>query len=337
MRRPTKFRIAYLVTILVTYVAGFQLIPETLANPFEWSVFSAFALGYFLVIPLLYWLWVIKIGQQKAWKIIIPFSMSGLIARFSFPAEFAQYFEFITWAKYPILVVIFALEVFVIVSVVKALWQARKLSGDPRVNIVSRIGNQQEDEKKLMIALMLAYEPSSWFYFIPRFSRNHPASLANISLLSAKTWHIAAILFLLIGLTALVYLGLVQYSEIAAILVSGFVFYGLVILCANYRLSRHYSLYLHQDNLVINNSMWGLAVCPIQQIDKTQQGCWNKIDHPEAMMIGRGQSANIKITFAQPQFYYSNMGQHKEQTSCLYLNVDNPQDLVLALENLKPK
>lgn len=332
MRRPGKYRLGYFVVIILTYVAGFQLIPEQMSTQTDWLIFSVFALSYFLFIPVLYWFWVIKIGQQKIWKMIIPFSLGGLIARFSFPEDFAHYFEFIMWAKYPILAIVFALEIFVIVSVVKAMWQARKLTGDPRVNIIKRFGNNEEHEKKLTIALMLAYEPSSWYYFVPRFSRNHPKAIAKLSLMSGKPWHIGLVLILLALLTGVVYLLIAAYSEIAAILVSAFVFYGLIILSANYRLSRHYSVYIHEDTLIVNNSMWGLMVIPLSCIESLEKGGWKKSNQPEALTFGRGHQSTIKIVFSQPQFYYSNMGQAKEQAECVYLNIEDP-DLFLSSIN----
>lgn len=335
MRRPIKFRLGYLVTILLIYVAGFQLIPEQLSTQTDWLIFSVFALSYFLFIPVLYWFWVIRIGQQKKWKMIIPLSLGGLIARFSFPEDIAHYFEFIMWAKYPILAIVFALEIFVIVSVVKALWQARNMTGDPRVNIVSRFGRDEEDEKKLTIALMLAYEPSSWYYFIPRFSRSQPKAVANLSLMSAKPWHIASVLSSLALLTVIVYQLLADYSEIAAILVSGFVFYGVIILSANYRLSRHYSVYFHDDKLILNNSMWGLMVIPTACIDSLEKGDWKKSDQTEALTFGRGKNSNIKIAFTQPQYYYSHMGQAKEQAECVYLNVEDPDVLLSSINQHK--
>jgi hypothetical protein len=330
-----KFRLGYLATILLTYIAGFQLIPEQLSTQTDWLIFSVFGLSYFLFIPVLYWFWVIRIGQQKKWKMIIPLSLGGLIARFSFPEEFVHYFEFIMWAKYPILAIVFALEIFVIVSVVKALWQARKLTGDPRVNLVSRFSNSDEDEKKLTIALMLAYEPSSWYYFIPRFSRHHPKALANLSLLSAKAWHIALVLSVLVLLTLVVYQLIVVYSEIAAILVSGFVFYGVIILSANYRLSRYYSIYLHDNKLIINNSMWGLMVVPLSSISAIEQGEWERSTQPEALMFGRGKQYNIKLAFSKPQYYYSNMGQAKENAEFVYLNINDSALLVSFIEQQK--
>jgi hypothetical protein len=249
--------------------------------------------------------------------------LGGLIARFSFPPDIAQYFEFIMWAKYPIIALVFALEIFVIVSVLKALWQARKLSGDPRVNIVTQFESKVEDEKKLTIALMLAYEPSSWYYFISHFSRNHPDAIGQLRLYSAKRWHLLLLFGSLVGLTALSYYLVVNYSQLGAILLSGFVLYGLVFLCANYKVSRYFSLYVHDKRLVINNSMWGLMVIPIAHIANIEIGNWQKSEQTEALMFGRGKSCNIKISLSKHCYYYSTMGQTKEKTNEVYLQLEN--------------
>lgn len=325
MRRTLKFRLGYLATLVIVYLAGFQFIPEQLDSTIDFNVFVLFLVSYFIVIPTLYWFWVIKIGNQKIWKLIIPFSMGGLIARFSFPSDMAQYFEFIMWAKYPIIAVVLVLEIFVIYSVIKALWQARKLSGDPRVNIISRFENNEEDEKKLTIALMLAYEPSSWYYFISHFSRNHPSKIGQLSLLSAKRWHLILLLLLLVMLMALSYWLVVDYSQLGASLLSGFVFYGVILLIANHKVSRNYSLYLHNDQLVINNSMWGLMVIPIAHMSKLEIGHWVKTEQAEALMFGRGKHSNIKLSLAQTSNYYSNIGQVKEMTREVYLQVEKPE------------
>jgi hypothetical protein len=325
MRRPLKFRLSYFAILAMTYFAGFQFIPEQIDSTLKFSIFVLFLVCYFLVIPSLYWFWVIKIGKQKLWKLIIPFSMGGLIARFSFPTDIAQYFEFIMWAKYPIIAVVFALEIFVIYSVIKALWQARKLSGDPRVNIVSRFEKKEDDEKKLTIALMLAYEPSSWYYFISHFSRNHPTAIGQLNLLSAKRWHLLLLLTLLVMLAALGYGLVVDYSQFGAILLAGFVLYGVVVLSANHKVSRYYSLYLHNNQLVINNSMWGLMVIPLKHISKPEVGHWAKTGQVDALQFGCGEHSNIKLNLTPASNYYSNMGQAKEMASEVYLQVENPE------------
>lgn len=325
MRRPLKFRLGYLAILAISYLAGFQFIPKQLDSTIDFSIFVLFLVSYFVVIPSLYWFWVIKIGKQKVWKLIIPFSMGGLVARFSFPSDIAQYFEFIMWAKYPIITVVFALEIFVIYSVIKALWQARKLSGDPRVNIVSRFERKEEDEKKLTIALMLAYEPSSWYYFISHFSRNHPAAIGQLNLLSAKRWHLLLLLVFLVLLTALSYWLVVDYSQLGATLLAGFVLYGVVILSANHKVSRDYSLYLHNNQLVINNSMWGLMVIPLTHISKLEVGHWAKTGQADALMFGRGDYSNIKLSLTPSSNYYSNMGQAKEMAQEVYLQVEKPE------------
>ena len=45
------------------------------------------------------------------------------------------------------------IELYLIVTIVKGLWQARKLSGDPRIHTFEQY---QDDEKKLAVALLLA-------------------------------------------------------------------------------------------------------------------------------------------------------------------------------------
>ncbi|MFT6269442.1 MAG: hypothetical protein ACJAVV_002268 [Alphaproteobacteria bacterium] len=337
MRRPLKYRLSYLATIAIIYIAGFQLIPQLLVSAFDISIFAIFAVSYFVLIPSLYWFWVIKIGQQKRWRMIIPFSMAGLIARFSFPSDIAQYFEFIMWAKYPILAVVLVLELFIVYSVVQALWQARKLSGDPRVNMLSQYEQDEQSEKKekkLTLSLMLAYEPSSWYYFVKHFSRKHTPAIGHLRLLSAKRWHIMLLLLGLLCATALIYYVVSGYSEIGAVLLSGFVIYGLVILCANHRVSRYYSLYLHQDQLVINNSMWGLMVIPLKQISLVESVILLKSDYPEALIFGRGKYANIKLSLARENFYYSNMGQTKDAVTEVYLCVDSPEQFQSLLQSI---
>lgn len=335
MRRRLKYRLSYLALIVIIFAAGFQLIPPQLVSFLDTILFVVFAASYFVLIPSLYWFWVIKIGQQKRWKMIIPISMAGLAARFSFPSDIAEYFEFIMWAKYPILAIVLILELFIIYSVIKALWQARKLSGDPRVNILSQYEREEPSEKndkRLSLGLMLAYEPSSWYYFIKHFSRKHPPAIAHLALLSSKRWHIILLLIGLLTASSLIYWAAVSYSEVGAILLSGFVIYGLVILCANHRVSRNYSLYLHQDQLVINNSMWGLMVIPLSKILMVESIRYLRSDYPEALILGRGQYANIKINLSKPAFYYSSMGQTKDSTNDVYICLNDPAEFTALLQ-----
>jgi hypothetical protein len=115
------------------------------------------------------------------------------------------------------------------------------------------------------------------------------------------------------------------YSQIGATLLAGFVLYSVVILCANYKVSRYYSLYLHNNQLAINNSMWGLIVIPIAQISNVEIGNWPKIDHSEDLKFGRGKYCNVRLSLAPSSSYYSNMGQTKEIAHQVYLSIERPE------------
>ena len=331
MRRPVKFRLIYLVIMLLTYVLGFQLIPKTLTNSTEQYLFVGFAVAYFLVLPVLYWYCVIKTGQQKLWRLLIPFSLGALMARYSFPAEFAAYFEFIAWVRYPVIAIIIALEFFVIYSVVKALWQSRKLTGDPRINAAI---NFAEDDKKRSLSVVMAYEPASWYYCIPRFSRNHPPGIGALTLWSAGTWHWLLCLAATTAVTIIAFWLTASVSELAAYLLAGFIFYGVILLTANYRISRHYSVYLHGENLVVNNSVFGFLVVPLSAIESVSQGVWRKEDNSESLFLGRGDEAQVFIKFTDKQTYYSTLGHVTEEFDHGFLVLNDPQALFSALQQI---
>jgi hypothetical protein len=130
---------------------------------------------------------------------------------------------------------------------------------------------------------------------------------------------------LLVMLAALGYRLVVDYSQFGAILLAGFVLYGVVVLSANHKVSRYYSLYLHNNQLVINNSMWGLMVIPLKHISKPEVGHWAKTGQVDALQFGRGKHSNIKLNLTPASNYYSNMGQAKEMASEVYLQVENPE------------
>jgi hypothetical protein len=273
-------------------------------------------------------------GAQKLWKLIIVFSLSSLVARLSFPAEVAHYFEFVAWLRYPIIAVLLVIELYLVVSVVRGLIKVRKLKGDPRVGAVETY--RDGDEKSLTIALILASEATNWFYSIPWFSRHHPAAIANINLNSATRWHVWLMLMGCITASCSSYLLLVSWSEWVAIIVSSIIAYTLMSIVANHRLSRYYSLYLIRDNLVINNSLWGFMVvniADIASVDNQESAELNK-DEPETIIIGRGQS-NVTITLNRPVIYQGGMGQLPEPMKVIHLSVDEPQRLIQALNDSK--
>ena len=334
MRATVKYRLVFVVLMILSFVLGVNWTPETLASDVDkWSLYLISAL-YFVLLPLSYWYCIINKGAQKLWKLIVIFSLSSLVARLSFPAEIAHYFEFIAWLRYPIIAVLLVIELYLIVSVVRGLLKVRKLKGDPRVGAVETY--REGDEKSLTIALIMASEATNWFYSIPWFSRNHPPAIANINLNSAARWHVWLMLTACIVASCSSYLLLVSWSEWAAIIVSSIIGYTLMSIVANHRLSRYYSLYFMRDNLVINNSLWGFMLVNIGDIALVEEQGSTELhkDESESIMIGRGPS-NVTITLTRPVIYHGGMGQLPEPISKIHLCVDEPHKLVTAIKQSK--
>lgn len=65
LRRQAKYRIAFLVLMIAVYVLGFHLLPEQLTNTREALSLAVVTALYFVLLPVLYWYWIIKIGAQK--------------------------------------------------------------------------------------------------------------------------------------------------------------------------------------------------------------------------------------------------------------------------------
>jgi hypothetical protein len=332
MRATVKYRLVFLALMVFSFVIGVQWTPESLTSEADKRSLYLICALYFVLLPLSYWYCIIKMGAQKLWKLIVIFSLSSLVARLSFPAEVAHYFEFIAWLRYPIIAVLLVIELYLVVSVVRGLIKVRKLKGDPRVGAVETY--RDGDEKSLTIALIMASEATNWFYSIPWFSRHHPVAIANINLNSATRWHVWLMLFGCITASCSSYLLLVSWSEWLAIIVSSIIAYTLMSIVANHRLSRYYSLYLIRDNLIINNSLWGFMVVNIADIAcvANQESTELNKDEPETIMIGRGQS-NVTITLNRPVIYHGGMGQLPEPMITIHLSVDEPKLLIQALNN----
>ncbi|MFB2638053.1 hypothetical protein ACE02P_08490 [Shewanella bicestrii] len=369
LRRQAKYRIAFLVLMIAVYVLGFHLLPEQLTNTREALSLAVVTALYFVLLPVLYWYWIIKIGAQKPWKMLVVLSLSSLMARLSYPHELAEYFEFIAWLRYPIIAVLLLIELYLMVSIIKGLWQARKASGDPRLTIVEQYAAMAQpepsaeaekiesihpnkpsesglppsaDEKRLTLGLILATEPASWYYAIPYFSRRHPEAIGSLNLLSAKPWHALVIIVGLMAASAVSYSLLDGISHIAALFVSGLLLYSILLMAANYRISRYYSLYQRADKLIINNGMWGFMAVDFTQISELKLGHFSSpvsqtsqeaptpSDASEILTLGRGE-ANVQLIFKQPQVYYGAMGQLPESLTVVNLVVEDPQALADTL------
>ncbi|ABV85800.1 hypothetical protein [Shewanella pealeana] len=339
MRRSVKYRLLFLLSAIMIYCAGFQWLPESMEAGNALGLTIAATIGYFVLLPAIYAYSIIHVGQQKWWKMIVILSLSSLMARLSFPAELASYFEFIAWLRYPIIAVLLVIELYLMVSIVKGLWQARSLKGDPRLHIIDKY--RGEDEKKQTLALVLASEPASWYYAIPWFSRNHSNILANINLYSAKLWHWFLLITAALCVSALSYIVIASWSELVALIVSSILAYSLVAVTANYRISRHFSVYIQDNKLVLNNSMWGFLAVKLDDIESIKQGKWAKTlankgnsTQSDMLIFGRGKTANILLTFKQPQTYFGALGQLPEKVEKIYLVVDTPKELQQHLHPL---
>ena len=284
--------------------------------------------SYFVALPIAYFYLMIKLGKQKLWKLLIVFGTSSAVCRYSLPPELADYFEFVSYVRYPIIAVLLLIELALVFHIAKLLWQSRKLSGDPRVRALIKLAD--EPEPKRTTGLLLAFEPACWYYLIPKFSRQHVPALAHIQLLSAKFWW----LLVLVGLLTLAvigsYLAIQAFSEIVAMIVATVIGYTVFSLIANYRLSRHFSLYVLDGYLVINNSFFGLLVLPVSDIidvEITSQDTKVK----DSMQIGKGE-ANLKVSLSKPACYYGLMGSITEEVDHFYLRVDHPEAVIQELK-----
>ncbi|MEP4889144.1 MAG: hypothetical protein ABJV04_03890 [Aliiglaciecola sp.] len=326
MRKAVKSRLIFLVIAIGCYSAGFYFLPQQIDSELERIITASFALIYFLVLPVLYWWMIIKVGKQKPWKIILIFSLSAAIARFSFAPQIADYFEFIMWLRIPIIGILLVIEFALIAHVVRSLWQARKLKGDPRVHMLNTIKGDV-DEKKQQLSITLSYEPASWYYCLPFLSRNHPPSATHLKLLSAYPLHLV---FMLIGLflvSSLTYIVLANISELLALIVASIVAYTLISIVANYRISRYHSVYFLDDNLVLNASFLSMMVLPISNIKTFETGSWSKQQLPESLFLGRGKRANVLISFDRDISCFSMMGMLNEPFDKIYLAVEDCQAL----------
>lgn len=329
MRSKVKFRLIFILFAIISVTLGVHWTPETLTTEVDKLSLGIIAAVYFSLLPLAYWYCIIKVGEQKLWKLLVIFSLSSLIARLSFPADIAHYFEFIAWLRYPIIGVLIIIEMYLIVSIVRGLLKVRNVNGDPRVGVLELYG---DDEKKLSVGFILASEATNWYYAIPWFSRHHPAAISSINLLSAKPWHLCLMLSSCLFACISSYLILISWSLLAAIIVSSILSLSLVMLVANHRLAKHYSLYFLRSKLVVNNAIWGFMAIELDNIDSVTASLKPKHIAEGELMLGRGEYTNISIHFKKPQWYFGGLGQLTEKIDTLHLSVKNPEKLRQALQ-----
>ncbi|WP_298440321.1 hypothetical protein [uncultured Ferrimonas sp.] len=324
MRPTVKLRLSYLVLAISSYFIAFGFTPSTLTTITEQYLLAAISILLFILLPLCYWRLLITTKLAKPWRVLVILGLSGLVARFTYPAQFSSYFEFLMWLRYPIMAVILIAEVLLLVTVIQGLWRSRKQSADPRLSVALNEDYKQEEAKQSM-ALVVAGEPASWLYLNPRLSRKLPPALTQLHSYSASRWH-----WLLLTLTTLLlaggaYFALQLFSPIAAIVVSSFIAYSLIFVTAHHRAARHHSIYVDHDNLVINVGLWGLLVLPINAIDSLYAEANTE---PNTLHLGKANAAAaITLRLAEPQTYFSGLGFISDQVDTVTLHLDNAQPI----------
>ncbi|WP_169334838.1 hypothetical protein [Salinimonas chungwhensis] len=159
----------------------------------------------------------------------------------------------------------------------------------------------------------------------PGFRKNHPPAVATLMLLSGTRWHISLLLALLITLTGVSYYLIVPLSEIAAVIVTTVLCWSSVSLIASHRVSRHYSIYISHGQLMINATFFNMLCAPLAEISHVESGRWAKDALEDAVTIGRGDTANLKLTFHRSVNWLTMMAMIVEPVRDIYLTVEAPE------------
>ncbi len=352
MRRPIKFRLFYLLIAVVVYTLGIKLMPETLEAEHSLLYVYIFSTFYFVVLPLTYWFCVIKASNLKAWKLIIAFSLSSLVARYSFPLELTEYFEFVMWIRYPLIAALIAVELYISFSVIRGLWNARKAAGDPRITAFNLNNNKSakndeeqsygglkgrlkstfkdnKQDSKVSIGVLVASEPASWYYAIPYFSRKHPKASVTLNSIMAKGWHFCLSMVGSVLGAVLSYYLLFEFSIYLAYFVAGLFAYGFIFIVANYRVAKNYSVYIKGEQLIINSGMWSFFCINLSDISDVEIG--NEEIGSEEKVLGNRIGSHIKLQFKTKQMYFSPFNIAPEQFDSVNVFVDKPETLKEAL------
>ena len=354
MRAATKYRLIYFISAIGCFFLGRNFLPETLDSNQDIYVTLVFASLYFLALPILYWVGVIKIGGQKVWKMLIAISLSALIARYTLPTDIAQYLDFMVWIRYPLIAVLLILELYISYIVIRGLWEARKAQGDPRVTALEtyhakqnqtqqqafdtdtligkwkRSFTESKKESQLAATLALSSEPASWYYAIPYFSRNHLPSLGKLNTSIAKFYHVALVTSLLFFTTYISLTWLVQHYEYFAYFIAVVCSYSLIFTIGNYRLAKRYSVYFKGNHLIISKGLWSISRFNIDELESVKV-CETQPEK-EQLTLGRIVDDYVKLSFSKSQVYYGMMGQFPEEVIEVNLAVEKPAELVNAIK-----
>lgn len=329
MRTTVKFRVFYLSVMAIVYGMGFWLLPDRLDTPTSTILTTTFIAAYFAFLPSLYWYCVILKGKEKKWKLLIPFSLGCVVARYSLPQELANYFEVASYLRYPIIVIFLLIELALIWHILSMVWKVRKIQGDPRINALLNIPIKEDKQRAL--SLMMAYEPACWYYSIPYFSRNHAPKITNLATLSQYKTFSVMLLLLITLVSGVTYILVTPLSHIAAIVVSSLIGYCSFWVVANYRIAKDYSVYLHRGHLIVNATFLNMLIVPLADIEELELGSWQS--KKECLKIGRAKVANIKLNVKENAQWLMLSGTFQEQPNEIYLAVEDPQKLKATIHN----
>ncbi len=330
MQKSAQYRLIYFVLMVATFAGGYYFLPDTIRLPQDKWLTALFAGLYFIILPAAYYVCVVVKGKQKLWKIIISFSLAAVAARYTFPEDLAAYFEFISWLRYPIAAVLIILEFALVYMVVKSLWKARHLPGDPRLHAHKAYA---EDDKKRMTAVLWAHEPASWFYAIPRFTRRHVSPVGKLHTKSDSVIYQCVLTGGIVLAAALSYWLLAEWSHTAAVIVCSLILWTMISAIASIRIGKHFSLYIQDDDLVINPGFYSTLFARLSAIESAEAGSWSRADCGDALILGQGDEANVRIRFSKPALLYSMMATFEDWQDEVYLICRDPQQVA---DSLKP-
>jgi hypothetical protein len=95
------------------------------------------------------------------------------------------------------------------------------------------------------------------------------------------------------------------------------------------------------EHLVINDSLWALLfvdvnkIASLQTIESEQGESEKSLDQDQDQLkIGRGD-ANVRLTFTEPQSFFTGMGMTCDKVESVNLSVDTPEQVRFEVNKIK--
>lgn len=177
-----------------------------------------------------------------------------------------MYFNFIAWLKWPV-IILFSPQILIVIFSIKSIWKNRAIKTDPRISILQEDRFANEHLKR--IGLMVAYEPASWFYFFPAFSKKLKP-LGRIKSSGGSIFFCVSLMFLTVTLSLLSYRLISPYDQFIAAGISGVTLYFLVSVWANFRCTRYHSLAECNGKIIVNNGFYDFCFFEKKAVDSIE-------------------------------------------------------------------